>query len=151
MRFPRFSIILLLVFFVSCSSDDGGAEPTIVGIWSATSFTTSLELDLNGDGVESTDIIEELDCYTSVLTISEDGRFNSSTSDFTVTQVADGFIGECDAATVVSGTYTYENGSFTTIANGQTIESTVEISATQMTIRSQDQVFGNLTVVYSRN
>ncbi|NHF58402.1 hypothetical protein FK220_003565 [Flavobacteriaceae bacterium TP-CH-4] len=147
-----FTLLLSVSLLVSCSSDeDETGTPSIVGEWDATSFTTSLSFDLNGDGQSSNDIIQELDCYTSTLTFNEDGTFTSFTSDITLEPVGDGtFLGDCEVAPTVSGTYTLSNAALTTVTGDQTIESQVQIGNTEMILRGQDQDFGSLTIIYER-
>lgn len=148
----RIGYFLLLLSFIcsSCSSDDGPAqEISIVGTWTATSFLTSQSFDLDGDGQESNDIITELACYMSVLTFRADGTFSSATSDIILE--ADG-TGSCDlVGSSASGTYVYENGRLSTITNGQSITSTVDLSADTLVLGGQDQNLGTLTITYSRN
>ncbi|MGI9552079.1 MAG: DUF5004 domain-containing protein [Aurantibacter sp.] len=152
MRLNSIIYLLIGVLVFSCSSDDGSTpEPSIVGSWNATSFTTSLLFDFNGDGEESNDIISELECYTSHLALSEDGTFSSSTSDLIITQTGDSFTGECGPSFRRSGTYTYDNGVLTTVNSGQTITSMVNFTATELTLSAQDQDFGNVVVTYRRN
>lgn len=143
-------LITLTLFIFSCSSDDGGTEEvSIVGTWTATSFVTSRSFDLNGDGQESNDLIEELDCYMSVLTFRADGTFSSSTSDIILEE--DG-TGSCDLiGSSASGTYIYESGKLSTITNGQNVESTVDLTANALILRGQDQNLGTLTITYSTN
>jgi len=145
-----FFILLLPLIFSSCSSDDGAVqEVSILGTWTATSFITSTSFDLNGDGQESNDIIQELDCYMSVLTFRADGTFSSATSDIILEE--DGS-GSCDLiGSTASGTYVYENGSLSTVTNGQSIASTVELSADTLVLTGQDQNLGSLVITYSRN
>lgn len=145
-----FFLTSLSLFFFSCSSDDEVTEEvSIVGTWTATSFITSTSFDLNGDGQESNDIIQELDCYMSVLTFRADETFSSSTSDIILEE--DG-TGSCDLiGSSASGTYMYENGNLSTITNGQTINSIVDLSSSALVLRSQDQNLGTLIISYSRN
>lgn len=145
-----FFILLLPLIFSSCSSDDGAVqEVSILGTWTATSFITSTSFDLNGDGQESNDIIQELDCYMSVLTFRADGTFSSATSDIILEE--DGS-GSCDLiGSTASGTYVYENGRLSTVTNGQSIASTVELSADTLVLTGQDQNLGSLVITYSRN
>jgi len=122
---------------------------SILGTWTATSFITSTSFDLNGDGQESNDIIQELDCYMSVLTFRADGTFSSATSDIILEE--DGS-GSCDLiGSTASGTYVYENGRLSTVTNGQSIASTVELSADTLVLTGQDQNLGSLVITYSRN
>lgn len=61
------AIGLMLLVFVSCSSDDNNGnnnqEVAVQGTWKLTSIQTETAFDLNNDGTATRDLMVETDCY----------------------------------------------------------------------------------------
>lgn len=109
-----FAAALIGLTLISCSDDD--SNPTTVnasidGTWKLTGFTLDNSIDLNGDGVASTDMVNETECYNdselvfnnateaSLTLQGVDVEVTGSGNDWTVTV-------DCMAAETLTGTYT---------------------------------------------
>ncbi|GMN07401.1 hypothetical protein MTsPCn5_27900 [Croceitalea sp. MTPC5] len=84
MRFQYLFFGLFVLFMVSCSDDDGdgGGESTGVefaGSWQITAITVSSAIDINNDGVTSTNLLDEADCLMGTLQLNSDFTFTAST------------------------------------------------------------------------
>ena len=65
MKAPLLKIFLAALFitgFTSCSNDDGAAEDTseLAGEYTIVSMTSNIPVDLNNDGIASTNLMDEL-------------------------------------------------------------------------------------------
>ena len=69
MKFPSTPTILWLVLlcFCSCNSEDSseGSMPSILGKWTVQSVQLQIEADINGDGVTTRNVLEDIPCYTA--------------------------------------------------------------------------------------
>lgn len=88
------STILLMVFMVSCSSDDGPIDvitpDPIVGTWELTQLNISPPQDINGDGNTTSNILSDLDCVSGTLTFSADKTWDLSFNGVNVTPITGG-------------------------------------------------------------
>lgn len=144
---------LLGVFILSCSSDDGnGSEnASIVGTWNITSFQTSQSYDLNDDGESSNDLVEELDCFTSVISFTDDGTFTFMSSDIDFTaQGENDFTIECNGSSTLSGTYALDGNTLTTTDEEGTEEVSVTVTKDRLTAVIQDEDLGEATLIFER-
>ncbi|WP_298345283.1 hypothetical protein [uncultured Algibacter sp.] len=55
---------ILLVSFTSCSTDDtqDSNDSSIVGVWTLNAWNIEDGLDMNNDGIASTNLLDEIDC-----------------------------------------------------------------------------------------
>lgn len=55
---------ILLVSFTSCSTDDtqDSNDSSIVGVWTLNAWNIEDGLDMNNDGITSTNLLDEIDC-----------------------------------------------------------------------------------------
>lgn len=69
-----FSLLMIALVFVGCSSDDDGDDNVALqGDWKLTAFRSEQAYDLNNDGTMSNDIMAETNCYQN-----EKVTFNSN-------------------------------------------------------------------------
>jgi len=114
MKKVLFAAALIGLTLISCGDDD--SNPTTVnasidGTWKLTGFTLDNAIDLNGDGVASTDMVNETDCYSnselvftsatevSLMLEGLDIEVSGNGNDITLTV-------DCLAAETLTGTYT---------------------------------------------
>lgn len=77
-----FSLVLFVVLFASCSSDDDNGV-AIEGTWKMTAFKSQNAYDLNGDGVISNDIMGQTNCYQNeTLVFNSNGTGASFSTSF---------------------------------------------------------------------
>lgn len=58
--------VLTALVFTSCESDDDGSSSSnIQGTWKLTAWNSVESFDLNNDGVASTNLLDEMDCYNN--------------------------------------------------------------------------------------
>lgn len=77
-----FSLVLFVVLFTSCSSDDDNGV-AIEGTWKMTAFKSQNAYDLNGDGVISNDIMGQTNCYQNeTLVFNSNGTGASFSTSF---------------------------------------------------------------------
>lgn len=100
------------MLFIGCSSDDDvikEQEPlNIYGTWNSISFIANQTLfDVNGDGVNSLELLDELPCRYSKLVLNEDLTFYQENNSYSYNENTNNY--ECssgDAISPVTGTYT---------------------------------------------
>ncbi len=76
----RLLIIFTVTLLAGCSKD---SEKPLVGNWTAVSFTTSLPVDENGDGIALTDLYDEIECVSMEASFTERGNFSIVSTDQT--------------------------------------------------------------------
>ena len=149
-----FSILLL-----ACSSDDSTDSTeqimqednvSLVGTWDVIEFQLE-PLDLNGDGTASESLFDELPCFTSEITFTEEGSYAAKTADFVFEGTSDDFTIDCDGTSTEVGVYVWEN-EIMTRDEGTDDELSVSaiISGNELTISGQDENFGEVLIVYEK-
>ncbi len=88
-------LLFCFVSLLSCSDDDGGAEPNpnfdlVVGSWDLSELTISPEQDINEDGTFTDNILEELPCISARITLSRDNTWSYSGNDVVITTITGG-------------------------------------------------------------
>ncbi|WP_185783289.1 DUF5004 domain-containing protein [Croceivirga lutea] len=149
-------LLMLLVGACSSSSDDEGEEidnePNLVGTWDATSLQTTTAFDLNGDGNSSSDVFEELPCFTSSITFEADGSYTATSSDivFTGSSLSD-IVADCDGMLTENGTYVFVNNSLT-LDSEEDEPSTADVvlEGDMLTVSQVDPDFGPVTLVLEK-
>ena len=101
---------LIVVLFNSCSSDDDSLDQFIdvTGTWDSISFIANEPLfDINGDGVNSLELLDELPCRYSKLVLNEDLTFYQENNSWDYNQNSNEY--ECSSENDISnvnGTWT---------------------------------------------
>jgi len=72
--------VLLISSSTSCSSESDVSS--IVGSWKLTAWNASKGLDLNNDGIVSTNILDEIDCISNETLVFESNGVVSSNATF---------------------------------------------------------------------
>ena len=151
--------ITLLVITVSCSSDDdssGGGEVegggSLVGEWDLIEYTLGAPQDINFDGVESTDVLEEVPCFDASIIFMSNGNFTSSTDefDFDIDIINEEATITCADPELNSGTWELDGDSLTTVSEGETDTQTINFSGDTFSIFFSDPLFGETTFVFQR-
>ena len=69
----RTIIFILIILAVGCSKDK--MDSLLVGNWEAITFTASIPVDENMDGIKNTDLKKEMDCVSMNVSFSANGKF----------------------------------------------------------------------------
>ncbi|MDH7445405.1 lipocalin family protein [Aquimarina sp. 2201CG14-23] len=152
--------ISIALFFTSCSSDDdNGGDPTtisIVGTWQLTSASGVLPVDLNMDGMASTNLLEELPCFEDTITVSDDNTYSQDVTEITVNVDTSGPLpvvtAECTGNTLTeTGTWSLDGDELTFTPTGMNVN-TVTIVLTETTLSFTDTVadLGQVALVFTR-
>lgn len=143
--------LLLVLVFISCSSDDGGAETEtapVVGVWNLTEVNISIAQDPNEDGTASTNMVDELPCLTGVLTIDPSGVWSATLTDVNIISVTgDFYVVRCLDNLSYSGRYTYQNGQLN--LNSSSFSS-FSLDGTTLTQNLGEQLPGILSYRYEK-
>ncbi len=148
----KFLTLCTALVIASCSKEDNNSpeNTSIIGNWKAISLVSSQSFDYNGDGKESNDLFEELDCFESTTTFSSDGTQNSITSDLTFEGQGDEYVIDCNGTSSYTNTYELVGNILTTTdEEGETI-SMVTITNNKLTVEGEDDSFGEVTIVFQR-
>ena len=112
--------------FISCNSDDdsNNTNASLVGTYQMTEWNSPTATDFNGDGVASTNLMLETNCYNnSKLTLNGDGTYSKIYNAMGISGVST----SCEASQSSSGTWT-RNGN--TITTSSTVDGDVNYSFT---------------------
>jgi Lipocalin-like domain len=109
------ALALLAISFGACSDDDASNNDSgsIEGVYDLTEFNTSVATDFNEDGTESTNQMDETNCYdTRKIDFNSDNTFTYDL-DYILINTA---TGEAVCTTSdVSGTWTASNNTITAV------------------------------------
>ena len=73
-------ISFVSLFFVACSTDNDDSM-SVEGVWKLTEYNVSDGFDINGDGIKSTNLLDEIDCENNeFLTFESNGVMSSNLS-----------------------------------------------------------------------
>ncbi|MCE2612796.1 hypothetical protein LVD13_07415 [Flavobacteriaceae bacterium D16] len=109
----------LCVLLFSCGSDDDSGnnnEPApVIGVWDLVELNVSPAQDIDQDGTSNSNIIDELNCVTGILTINEVGTWSLSLNGVTVTSITGGLFDiNCSSTpSFNSGTWAFQNNQLT--------------------------------------
>lgn len=151
-----FVVVMFLVISCSSSSDDEVQEmleeADLVGTWDATSLQTSTAFDLNGDGNSSSDVFEELSCFTSSISFETDGSYTATSSDIVLqgTSLND-ITADCDGTLTENGTYEFANNLLTLNPNDdEPSTADVILEGDVLTVSQVDPEFGPVTLILEK-
>ena len=189
-NFKIFGSLLLLITaftFTSCENEpidsainledfginNGQPITNVVGTYKLTNFNTSVPTDLNGDGVKSTNQLNETSCFNnSFLVINTNHTFAADSKGIEIDINVDGVTGAitqtiaCFEDPPISGTWTKagnvitfsytENGdniteSFNIVGN--TLQLTInngEVVGTEQTTGAPVYLTSNITLIYTK-
>jgi hypothetical protein len=142
-----------MVLLTACSDDDGnssGFSPEeLVGTWDLTAVNVSSEVDLNDDGVSSSNLIDEQDCISGTITINADNTYQFQQSNFSITPITGGlYFVDCNGTVQATGAWASDG--VQVAFQGSTTLGTVQLSGNRI-IKTVDQDLpGVLSYTYER-
>lgn len=145
----NYFLLFLILINISCSSngDDNPADNgfNYVGIWELTNLEMSIAQDMNGDGIFSTNLKDELVCFQTTIDVKNDKSFVVTETKLKyISNTETTVVYECNGSSSGSGTWSeVENG----IKIGNI---TYPRSGNQLTSNIGDEIPGFLKVVYTK-
>ena len=147
-------LLALACLMFSCSSDDNGAtEPETseaVGTWQLVELNINPPQDINMDGNTTSNILDELSCATGTITISEDGTWDSTIQNLSITTITGGlFIIDCAGnVTRSSGTWLLQGDQLTLFRGFSNLLFTIQ--GDTLILTSNEDLPGFQSEVYQR-
>lgn len=142
-----YTFLVAFTFIASCSSDTGETTledspeeiASLVGVWDAVEYRTTEPIDYNVDGIDSYDIMEEIDCFFETWTFNENGTYSGTIANYTASMenVASTCVGNVD----FSGNYVLKDNELT-INRSDGSSYTVDVTLTKSTFSHVQQSFG---------
>ncbi|MBT0607771.1 lipocalin-like domain-containing protein [Aequorivita echinoideorum] len=145
--------LLLIIFaagmMASCSSDDdSSSENSIVGTWILTEANLAIPVDINQDGTQNRDVLDEFPCFEGSVNFEVNETYTRRIS--TVIPVNEGL--DCGPATTNSGTYELNGDQLTiTESSGETTTATVDLNGNTLSGNFEFQTYGNVELVFQKN
>lgn len=142
-----------MLFVVSCSedeSDDNGfSSAELVGTWDLVEVNVNTEVDLDGDGSFSSNLMDEEPCISGSIVLRDDSTYQFEESNFTVTPITNGlYFVQCSGSTQATGAWA-SNGSEVAF-HGSTVLNTLELSNNRLIKTIGDDLPGISSFVYER-
>lgn len=76
-RFSNVLVVPIVLFLLFVSCDEIEIEKELVGKWKLHSWTAEKPVDINKDGISTTDVLKELkDCTSAIYVFEENEKFN---------------------------------------------------------------------------
>lgn len=145
-------VCFLHVLLFSCSSDD--ADDTsqtllpVVGVWNLSGVNVSIAQDPNEDGTASTNMVDELDCLTGVLTIDASGVWSATITRPIISPVTgDFYVVSCSESQEFSGRFSYQNNQLNLNSGSFSI---LGLSGTTLTENLGEELPGVLNYTYEK-
>uniref|UniRef100_UPI00404AD246 hypothetical protein n=1 Tax=Flavobacterium sp. TaxID=239 RepID=UPI00404AD246 len=147
-------VSILSLGFIACTGDDEPVDPllldnpgivdgggnvnnnTVFGVYVMTAFNSSVPIDLNGDGVSSTNSFDETECFdNSFLTLNQNNTFIANSKGIEINFDFDLVTGEeistieCFTDESANGTWAVDgtNVVFTSTQDGETFTDTFAV------------------------
>lgn len=120
-------LLIALITLAGCVKED--INSPLVGEWTGISFTTSVPVDVNQDGVANTDLMQEMNCVSMEAKFTGSGNFSIISTDETYD------ISFVDGKVVLTPTGC---GSYTEIGNWSLNDASTQLSL-EFTIAGKDE------------
>lgn len=112
----KFKFVLLAAagcFVLACDDDRDTGNRDITGTYDLTAFNTPIPVDYDGDGISSTNMVDETSCYNdSRITINRDGTYILEEGSVRI----QGTTSFCDLR-ITKGTWTRSGNALTTTSD----------------------------------
>ena len=114
-----FILLAVSVLFISCNSDDDSGdtnEPApVIGVWDLVELNVSPAQDVDLDGTANSNLLDELNCVSGILTINDVGTWSLTLDGVTVTSITGGLFSiTCNPSqSFNSGTWAFQNNRLT--------------------------------------
>lgn len=147
-------LLALTCLLFSCSSDDNGdvdPEPSpAIGSWRLVELNINPPQDIDMDGNTTSNILDELPCATGTITISEDGTWDSTIENLSITPITgDLFIIDCAGnVTRSSGNWLLQGNQLTLFRGFSNL--LFSLNGDRITLSSNEDLPGFRSEVYQR-
>jgi|GEM_PF-1061445 len=154
-----FKIVISLLpalFLISCSSENDNSEPQIVqeqldalvGTWTLVTYEVNPPQDVNKDGTASANLLDELDCLSGTLVLTDKLRWNRTMVRVIAAPITGGAFG------IACGSTSSDSGDWLFLDNQLLLEKGAEgtfaISGTTLTQTVGDDLPGVRKMVYQK-
>jgi len=147
-------LLAILFVVVACSSDDNSSNPPqeagLVGVWTLLAYNLDQAVDVNLDGVPSTNVLEEVPCFTSTVVFSSDGSFTSGTNEFEIVIGDIDITVTCGDQEVLNGTWSLSGNQLTTTVEGESETETINLDGNMFSFVIADPDFGDGELIFFR-
>ncbi len=145
-----FSICLILV---SCSDDDGNdggfSSAELVGTWDLVDVKVSSEVDIDGDGTSSNNLMDEEACISGTIVLKDDTTYQFEESSFALTPITNGqYAAQCSGSIQSTGAWA-SNGT-EVVFQGSSLLGTLQLSNNRIIKTVGEDLPGVLSYVYVR-
>ncbi|MEL7146244.1 MAG: DUF5004 domain-containing protein [Bacteroidota bacterium] len=82
---PAYLMVFLCAFFISCADDEAPSpQEQVVGVWTLSEVNLVSAQDINNDGTASNNLMLEISCLETTITIVDDNSWTVSSKEFVV-------------------------------------------------------------------
>lgn len=154
----NFKLLTLLIMpfslMISCSDDDGDggdfASAELVGTWRLVEVNLSAQVDIDGDGSLSDNLLDEVDCISGSLVLNADTTYQYEQSTFTITSITNNqYYADCNGTNLATGAWA-SNGAAVAFQGSGILRSNFILMGNQMVLNENEDLPGVESYVYEK-
>jgi len=157
MKEIKLSILLMftLVLMMSCSEDgddgqSGFPNAELVGTWVLVEVNLSSEVDVDGDGQTSTNLMEEEDCVSGSIVFNADTTYQFEQSSFTINSITNKrYYVDCTGTNLATGAWA-SDGSNVAFQGSSILNSNFELMGNQLIWNKDEELPGVSSYIYEK-
>ena len=148
-------LIFILVLMMSCSEDgddgqSGFSNAELVGTWVLVEVNLSSEVDVDGDGQSSTNLMEEEDCVSGSLVFNADTTYQFEQSSFTINSITNNrYYVDCTGTNLATGAWA-SDGSNVAFQGSSILNSNFELMGDQLIWNKDEELPGVSSYIYEK-
>jgi len=148
-----FNLLILAIIATGCSSDD--QEPVLedadlFGNWTLREYNLDEAVDINLDGAASLSVLDEVPCFSSLITFNSNGSFISGTNQFEIFVQGQTISIDCGSLQYLSGFWSLEGNQLTTDINGNSKTETIDLQGNSLSLSFNDTNFGSGEFIFQK-
>lgn len=148
-------LISTLLFMVSCSEDgddgpSGFSSEELLGTWVLVEVKLSDDVDIDGDGQVSTNLMDEEDCVSGSIIFKADTTYQFEQASFTINSITNNqYYVDCYGTDLATGAWA-SDGSYVAFQGSSILNSNFQLMGGQLIWNKNEELPGVTSYIYEK-
>ncbi|HKL91286.1 MAG TPA: DUF5004 domain-containing protein [Allomuricauda sp.] len=148
-------LILPCFMMISCSEDgddgeSGFSSAELVGTWNVVEVNLSANVDIDGDGTSSANLLDELDCVSGTLVLNADTTYQYEQSNFTITAITNNqYFADCNGTNLATGAWA-SDGSEVAFQGSSVLRGSFQLMGNRIIWSEDEELPGVESFIYEK-